>query len=97
MRDREGFVEMACAMGLRAHGNVASAREHAKHLVQSAQALADELGLKEGGEEEAYTYTFTQRDLETELRAALKQRDDRIAELEAQLEQATAPKPKGGK
>lgn len=95
---REMFILAACAMGMHATHTTERA-EHVARLKATAEALADELGLKPAGEEPDQGDAARWRaDFEEKARAyavtyeELQAAKVRVAELEQDLEKATAPK-----
>lgn len=88
--NRQTFIETACIAGIRPQENAATQRHHAKALQETAAALADALGLKD---EEARSTG----DVPPWARTRIHELEARVAELEAQLEQLTAPATKGRK
>lgn len=94
MRDREEFVAMSCAFGMQAIKNPAERAQFVRDLHATAVAVADALGLTEDGHGErgvASEHVVRATEEATRAREDLFKAHARIADLEAQLEQATAP------
>ena len=80
--DRTEFVQMACAMAVKPV-HEASRRDHVREIRATAEAMADELGLAGDPPRGDHVPPFA--------RERIRELETRVAELEAQLEQATAP------
>ena len=89
---RDEFVQMACAMNLVPHKNAAARREYIADLKVAAEEMADALGLLAPGPNVA----------SPERPVGWKHGRAQVAELEAELEKATAlktttPSPRGAR
>lgn len=82
--DRKGFIAITAALCLKSVAGEVHQREQAQQAKETAEKLADLLGIPEEPEHEMGSRM-------TALEQLVRDRDTRIRELEEQLEQATAP------
>jgi len=106
MMTRQEVITMAAMLAVHASGNETQRRDNVKAAIGTAKMLADELGLKDVVPEQNLEALTQKLQAQTKLydeavtsgahvSRELEKARTRIAELEAELEKATAPTAKG--